>query len=183
MEKKILTEGMEHNDLEGQMEPLVTIDEYEAQAGENSQIITLSFIVRSKRACEDLAGWFERGYDWVVDAQASEGEVRPRKYLLFVEIPRRSSAPERIVELLDDLTTLNGISLSDWTVKIDKEEFSADAAELQKAMILSPHEYREEKEKDEVELNEFRKSAGLQIKPIYKSNDADIKAYKALAGL
>ena len=95
--KTILNEGLDYHDLEGQMVPTVTVDEYEAHMGTNSEIVTLAFTVKSQAAGNDLADWFERGYDWVLDAQVSEGEIRPGKYLVFVEMNRRSSVPKRII--------------------------------------------------------------------------------------
>jgi hypothetical protein len=71
--------------------------------GKDSEIVTLAFTVKSEAAGNDLSDWFERGYDWVLDAQVSEGEIKPGQYLVFVEMNRRSSVPKRIIELLEDL--------------------------------------------------------------------------------
>ena len=51
--------------------------------------------------------------------------------------------------------------------------------------MLSPHEYREEEETEEVadEMNEMRERAGIQPKNIFKEQDKEIKAFKAMAGL
>jgi len=187
MNKKLLSEGLDYHDLEGQLLSVVSIDEYAAHMGEDSEIVTLAFTVRSEAAGSDLADWFERGYDWVLDAEVSEGEVAPGKYIVFVEIVRRSNSPERIIELLTDLNTLANIPLSDWTVSIDKEDFNADVEELRQVITISPHEYREDKNEedtaDEEELNEMREAAGLPVKRLYQSDDAALKAFKALAGL
>ena len=95
-----LNEGLDYHDLEGQLEPVVSVDEYAANMGKDSDIVTIAFIIRSEQAGNDLVDWFEKGYDWVLDAQVSEGEISPGKYLVFVELNRRSSVPERIIELL-----------------------------------------------------------------------------------
>jgi hypothetical protein len=91
--KTILNEGLDHHDLEGQMIPTVTVDEYAAHMGNDSEIVTLAFTIKSEAAGNDLVDWFERGYDFVLDAQVSEGEVKPGQYLVFVEMNRRSSVP------------------------------------------------------------------------------------------
>ncbi len=100
MSKRILNEGLDYHDLVGQMIPEVTVDEYAAKMGEDDEIVTLAFTVKGKQVGEDLSDWFERGYDWVLDAQVSDGELVPGKYLVFVEMNRRTSTPERIIELL-----------------------------------------------------------------------------------
>lgn len=182
--KTILNEGLEYHDLEGQMLPTVTVDEYAAHMGNDSEIVTLAFTVKSEAAANDLVDWFERGYDWVLDAQVSEGEVKPGQYLVFVEMNRRSSVPKRIIELLDDLETLTAIPVKDWTIVVDEEEHSPEEDILKQVITISPHDYRETEEVEEEEINEMRERAGLEVKPIHTDKqDADIKAFKAMAGL
>jgi len=181
---KILNEGLDYHDLEGIVTPRVTIDEYAAQMGKDSEIVTLAFIVKNKQAGEDLSDWFERGYDFVLDAQVSDGELTSGTYLVFVEMNRRTTVPERIITLLDDLETLTDIPLKDWTVVVDDEEYEPDAEVLEQVITISPHQYREEVEPDEEELNEMRERAGLEVKALHADKqDADIKAFKAMAGL
>ena len=181
---KILNEGLDYHDLEGIVTPRVTIDEYAAQMGKDSEIVTLAFIVKNKQAGEDLSDWFERGYDFVLDAQVSDGELTSGTYLVFVEMNRRTTVPERIITLLDDLETLTDIPLKDWTVVVDDEEYEPDAEVLKQVITISPHQYREEVEPDEEELNEMRERAGLEVKALHADKqDADIKAFKAMAGL
>ena len=185
--KKLLSEGLDYHDLEGQLEPMVGVDEYSAHMGEDCDIVTLSFIINSQLAGNDLVDWFERGYDWVLDAQVSEGELRPGKYVVFVEMNRRTTVPERIIELLEDLNTLTDIPLKDWVVKVDDEEYPAEEEVLKQVVIMSPHQYREDEEVTEIEseegLNEVRAAAGLPVKTIYNADDAEIKNFKAMAGL
>jgi ABC-type Fe3+-hydroxamate transport system substrate-binding protein len=181
---KILNEGLDYHDLEGIVIPTVTVDEYAAQMGKDSEIVTMAFIVKNKQAGEDLSDWFERGYDFVLDAQVSDGELSSGKYLVFVEINRRTSVPERIITLLDDLETLTDIPLKDWTVVVDDEEYEPDAEVLKQVITISPHQYREEVEPDEEELNEMRERAGLDVKALHADKqDAEIKAFKSMAGL
>ena len=182
--KTILNEGLDYHDLEGQMIPTVTVDEYAAHMGNDSEIVTLAFTIKSEAAGNDLVDWFERGYDFVLDAQVSEGEVKPGQFLVFVEMNRRSSVPKRIIELLDDLETLTAISVKDWTIIVDEEEHSPEEEVLKQVITISPHDYREEVEVEEEELNEMRERAGLEVKVIHADKqDAEIKAFKSMAGL
>jgi hypothetical protein len=166
------------------MLPTVTVDEYAAHMGEDSEIVTLAFTIKSEAAANDLVDWFERGYDFVLDAQVSEGEVKPGQHLVFVEMNRRSSVPKRIIELLDDLETLTAIPVKDWTIMVDDEEYSPEEDVLKQVITISPHEYRETEEVDEEEINEMRERAGLDVKILHADKqDADIKAFKSMAGL
>jgi hypothetical protein len=182
--KTILNEGLDYHDLEGQMIPTVTVDEYAAHMGNDSEIVTLAFTIKSEAAGNDLVDWFERGYDFVLDAQVSEGEVKPGQFLVFVEMNRRSSVPKRIIELLDDLETLTAIPVKDWTIIVDEEEYSPEEEVLKQVITISPHDYREEVEVEEEEINEMRERAGLEVKVIHADKqDAEIKAFKSMAGL
>ena len=102
-----------------------------------------------------------------------------------IEMNRRMKVPERIVELLDDLYTLTDLPVKDWTVEVGDEEYEADPEILKQVITISPHQYREEVEvEDEEELNEMRERAGLGVKAIHANKqDAELKAFKAMAGL
>jgi hypothetical protein len=182
MTKVIINEGLDYHDLEGIVIPRLTVDEYSAHMGKDSEVITLSFAVKNKKAGDDLSDWFERGYDFVLDAQVSEGESGPGQYLVFVEINRRTSAPERICTLIDDMGTLTNLKLKDWTIIVDEEEYEADEDILKQVIIMSPHNYRMEKE-DDTELNEMRQNAGLDTVSKFTEQDSELKAFKAIAGL
>jgi len=182
MTKIIVNEGLDYMDMEHQIEPYVSVDEYSAKMGKDSDIVTLAFIVKSEAAGNDLVDWFERGYDWILDSNLSEGELSPGKYLVFVEMKRRTKVPERIVELIDDLETLTGMSVDDWVVNIDEQDYSADTEILKKVITISPHEYREENE-NEKELNEMRHRAGLDTVSNYNEPDSELKAFISMAGL
>jgi len=182
MTRRIINEGLDYLDMVDQIEPTVSVDEYSAKMGKDSDIVTLAFIVKSEAAGNDLVDWFERGYDWVLDASLSEGELSPGKYLVFVEMKRRTKVPERIVELIEDLETLTDLKVTEWTINIDEEDYKPDAEVLKQVITISPHEYREENE-DEEELNEMRHRAGLDTVNLHGEPDSELKAFISMAGL
>ena len=182
--KNIINESLDHMDMEGQIKDVITVDEYAAKMGKDKDIVTITFTTHSKLAAEDLVSWFERGYDFVLDASVSDGEINPGEWLVFVEMDRRSKVPERIITLLSDLETLTGLDLKDWTVKVNGDEYDADQSTLQNVIILNPNKYEEETEEAEEvvddELNEMRVRAGLEVKSVY-TEDEYIKNLQALA--
>lgn len=197
---KILLEGFDYLDLKNMVSPTITVDEYVAKMGTDDGIVTLAFTVRGEAVAEDLVDWFERGYEWVLDAQSSDGEVDKGKYLVFVELDRRRKVPERIIELIEDLETLTGLKLGAWKVIIDDVEYEADAETIASKLITSPHEYREIKQPEEeddvdgdgnpeeeenidADLNEMRTVAGIKTKRVYEGQDAELRAFKTIAGL
>jgi hypothetical protein len=178
--------ALDYMDLEGQLKDKITIDEYAAKMGKDSDIVTVTFTTHSKLAAQDLVTWFERGYDFVLDASISDGEIESGKWLVFVEMSRRSKVPNRIITLLEDLETLTGIEVGDWTVEIDNEEYEASEEIMKEKMILNPNEYKiekgseEEEEEPENDLNEMRLRAGLDVKTSYVE-DEYIKNLKSIA--
>lgn len=177
----ILLEGLDYHDMIGQVEPKLSVDEYAAKMGKDSDIVTLTFIVNSKLAGDDLVGWLERGYDFVLDASLSDGEIEPGKYLVFAEMNRRTSVPERIINILEDLETLTDIKLKDWSISIEDDTHDADIDLLKQVIVLSPSDYKNNKEKEQ-ELNEYRTISNLNIKKIYE-DDEYIKRIKSMAGM
>jgi hypothetical protein len=183
----VLNESLDYMDMVDQIGDTITIDEYSAKMGKDKDIVTVTFTAHSKLAAEDLVTWFERGYDFVLDASVSEGELEPGKWLVFAELDRRSKVPNRIITLLSDLETLTGIKLKDWKVEIEGEECEADEDAIREHMILNPNVYKDEKEEAENELedndlNEMRIRAGIDVKSMYVE-DEYIKNLKAIAGM
>lgn len=187
-----LNEGLEYMDLKEQMSNKLTVDEYAAKMGKDNEIVTITFEVYSKLAAEDLTAWFERGYDFVLDASVSKGELEPGKYLVFVEMLRRTKVPYNLVRLLSDLQTLTDYDLNDWIVSINEIDYPAEEEVLLKNMITNPGVYLEkvEAEKEKIEnkdldsdLEGFKTLAGLDVKPSYDEKDEDIRNMKNIAGL
>jgi hypothetical protein len=178
--KRILTEGLDYHDLVGQIEPIVRVDEYVAKMGDDDDIVTLSFTVKGQQVGEDLVDWLERGYDFVLDAQVSDGEITPGKFLVFVELDRRTTVPEKICEMIEDMNTLTDLPLKEWTIIVDDTEVDADVQQMKSVMILSQVEYRKLHEED---LNEMRNLSGLETKKMYDKPDALLKDYLSKAGL
>lgn len=182
-----LNESLQYLDMERQMEPILNIDHYESKIGDNSDYVTISFTMNSKTASDDLCSWLERGYDWVIDAETSPGEVNKGKFLVFVEMNRRLRVPERIIEILDDLETLTGLTLKDWKLNIDEKLLPANEESIKDNITLSPHDYRmkyptEETDSEEYSLNEMRELAGLEPHTNYIV-DEDLKLIQRQAGI
>ena len=176
----LLSEGLNYKDLERMLKPTIHVDEFASKMGDDDDIMVLSFFVRDTNAAKDLINWFEKGYDFVLDADQSPGEIKPGRYLVYVELSRRSRVPEQVAELIDDLTTLTEFDTSDWTVHHDGVEFPFSAEEFRKKIPLSPKQYRAEREAD---LNTVREAAGLPVVTTYDKKDPALKEIQNIAGI
>ena len=175
-----LFESLGYKDLEGLMKPTIHVDEFSSKMGDDDDIIVVSFFVRDPQAAKDLMTWFEKGYDFVIDADRSPGEIRPNRYLVYVELRRRSTAGGHVETLLNDLNTLTEYDASDWTMHYRGKEmpFTRDAFDA--TVPLSPRAYRERYDR---ELNEMRTAAGMPVRTTYDRRDRALQAIQSAAGI
>lgn len=175
-----LREGLEYKDLVGMLKPTVHIDEFASKMGDDDDIVVASFFVRSKQAARDLANWFEKGYDWVLDADTSPGEIRPGRYLVYIELRRRSSSGEKLNQAIEDFNTLTEFEPEEWTMTYEGKDHPWSLETFNRLVPLSPADYRKKKESD---LNEMRSAAGLDTVPIHENHKPDIKQLQSAAGI
>ena len=175
-----LFDSLEFKDMEGLLKSTIHVDEFSSKMGDDDDIIVVSFFVRDPQAAKDLMQWFEKGYDFVLDADRSPGEIKPNRYLVYVELRRRSTAGGNVETLLNDLNTLTEFDVADWTMhyKGKKVPFSRD--EFDRLVPLTPRAYRERYEKD---LNEMRTAAGMPTKRIYDQDDKALQSIQSAAGI
>ena len=172
-------ENLGYKDMEGMLKPVIHIDEFTSKMGDDDDIIVVSFFVRDQQAAKDLMKWFEKGYDFIIDADRSPGEIKPNRYFVYVEIRRRSVAGAHVQQLLEDLSTLTEFDPEDWTMTYEGVSMPYSQEEFERVVPLSPKEYRKQHEGD---LNEWRVAAGLPTKAIYEEDDA-IRALQTAAGM
>ena len=115
-----LLEMLEPHDLDGMIDSTIHIDEYKSKMGDDADISVFSFKVKNKSAAEDLVNFIEKGYEWVLDADVSSGEIEDGEFLVFVEIERNSELPHNITLLLDELTNITDIEQNMWTMRYSK---------------------------------------------------------------
>lgn len=182
-----LDEGLENGDLQRLVKTKLHIDEFKSKLGEDQDICVLSFKIGDKAAANDLVNFIEKGYEWVLDADASTGELDDGDYMVFVEVERNTSLPDEIIELVTDMVNLTHDPIEDWAFWYykDKSEYPLEVQNLQRMIPLTPEEYRKhfgeskpEESAEETnesiqrraELNSLRAAAGV---PVGKSPDKD----------
>ena len=176
-----LFESLGFKDLDGLMKPTIHVDEFSSKMGDDDDIIVLSFFVRDPQAAKDLMNWFEKGYDFVLDADRSPGEIKPNRYLVYVEIRRRSTAGGNVETLLNDLNTLTEFEdNSAWTMHYKGKEIPFSRDTFDSTVPLTPKQYRDRYDRD---LNEMRTAAGMPTKRIYDKNDKALQSIQSAAGI
>lgn len=174
-----LYEGLGYKDLSGMMKSTVHIDEFSSKMGDDDEIVVASFFVRDKQAAQDLVDWFEKGYDFILDADMSPGEIKPNRYLVYVEMKRRSTTGQRLNELIEDFNTLTEYAGDQWTMHYEGKDYSWNLETFNEVVPGSPSEYRARKES---KLNEMRVASGIPTKDVY-TRTSDIKKLQNAAGV
>lgn len=159
-------EGLQFHDLDGMIKPTIHVDEFSSKMGDDADIVVISFWLRSKQAAKDLMKWFERGYDFVLDADVSPGEIKPNRYLVYVEMRRRRACADHIQTMLEDLSSLCEYTPDNWIMRYHKQRFPWSVENFQNSVPMDPDQYRAESQQD---LNELRSAAGLDVKKIYET--------------
>jgi hypothetical protein len=177
----LLSEALSFKDLEGLMKPTIHVDEFSSKMGDDDDVVVISFFLRDQQAAKDLMSWFEKGYDFVLDADRSPGEIKPNRYLVYVEIRRRSTAGGHVEQLLNDLNTLTEFEDSSaWTMHYRGKTIPFSRDVFDSTVPLTPKAYRDRYEKD---LNEVRAAAGLPIVANYDRQDRALQAIQTAAGI
>lgn len=123
--------SLQPNDLKNYVSEIFTIDSYKSKMGQDKEIAVLAFEVQDQEPAKDLMNFIEKGYSFVLDADVSTGENRRGKYDVFVEIERNRRLPDRIDDLLEEITKLTGIQ--EWRFRyyknVDSHAFDRDVIE------------------------------------------------------
>lgn len=93
-------------DLKDMMDHIFEIDSFASKMGDDKDIVTLSFSLRSKPPADDLVSFIEKGYTFVLDADVTSGEQSDGTYKVFVELERNKQVPEHIMEIIDGVSKL-----------------------------------------------------------------------------
>ena len=141
--------ALDPQDLEGRIEDTVHFDEYKPKMGKDDAVIVATFKVFGKQPAMDLENFIEMGYDWVIDAETSAGEISEGRYIVFVEAERRSSYPQKFMGLINDLNNLTDVE--DWMMvyfdRLDSKKNPVQPLNMDtlNSIPLSPKKYRDGK--------------------------------------
>lgn len=115
-----LFEGLEYGDLARLVHPELHADEFKSKMGEDKDIVVLSFKVTDKEPALDLVNFIEKSYDWVLDADASAGELDDGDFLVFAELERTPEVADNIMEMIGDIINLTDQDVGEWTFQYQK---------------------------------------------------------------
>ena len=159
--KSKLSEGSYRGDLQRLIDPELHIDQHRSKMGEDDDVIVASFKVQGKEPANDLVSFLETGYDFILDADASPGEISPGKFLVFFELPRRTTAVDRIYQIVEEVLNLSLQDIDEWKFAYGPPEqrgtrrkvttYPFTKENMERFIPMSPKEYRDSHEEFQVE--------------------------------
>ena len=177
-----LNEGLEQNDLKRLVSPELHIDEYKSKMGKDEDVVVLSFKVNGREPAEDLVNFIEKGYEWVLDADVSAGEMDDGDFLVFVECDREPTVADNIIAMMQDIMNLTDQDISEWSVQVRSNpsqiELTADNIKNNVPLTSSTYLSRYGKK----ELDEMRNAAGIAVTTKAPKNDRT-QTLRSLAGI
>jgi len=100
--------SLKRADLRDLVKPIFEVDSYSSKMGDDADVVVISFTVDQKEPADDLVQFCEMGYNFILDADVTPGELDNGTYKVFVEIQRTKKIGEQIMELLDGVKKLTG---------------------------------------------------------------------------
>ena len=90
--------GLVAGDLKHLVDSILEVDSYKSKMGEDTDIVTIAFSTFNDESAKDLENFIEKGYPFVLDADATSGEQSDGTYKVFVEIERTKDVANQILE-------------------------------------------------------------------------------------
>lgn len=179
-----LNEGLEHGDLARLVHTEIHIDEFKSKMGNDDEMVVLSFKVGGKEPAVDLVNFIEKGYDFIIDADTSAGEMEDGDYIVFVEMERSPKIPHEIMEILNDMVGLTDNPIEQYRFRYHKSSQDHDCTEDNfKAVVpLTPKDYLMKVSRDKDELDKLKNASGVKVTTAAPKNDYT-ESLKIAAGI
>ena len=183
MSHQQFNEGMEMGDLHRLVHPELHIDEFRSKLGKDEDVCVISFKIGGKEPADDLVNFCEKGYSWVIDADASSGEMDDGDYIVFVELERNSEVPAQVMELMNDLMNLTEQEISEWRLRYQTDQTDYDLSEegIRSIVPLSADEYNKKFDRKR-DIDKLKAVSGVEVTTKAPKNDFT-EGLRALAGI
>jgi hypothetical protein len=191
-----LMEGNYQGDLQRLVEPELHIDQHRSKMGEDDDVIVVSFKIKGKEPANDLVSFLETGYEFILDADASPGEVSPGDFLVFFELSRRTTAAQRIYTIVEEVLNLTLQKMDEWRFSYGAPDqrgtrrkfttYPLTLENLERLIPMSPREYRETREEyqrqDDDDIAAMKNIANIPVNQ-EAPHDEDMDTLRQQAGL
>ena len=147
--------SLKNGDLSGTIMHDVSIYEYEPKAGDDKSVIVVAFYLKDQPPAEDLNTFIQRGFIDTLAVEVSPNTDIDGRYLVFVEMSRDDSFPNKFQALLKDIENVAG--KQEWIITTYLsmgQTFKFNDPELYNYVILQPENYVTKDEFNVKSINE-----------------------------
>jgi hypothetical protein len=127
-------DSLKAGDLRNLVSHIFEVDCYKSKMGDDKDVVVISFTVEGRSPAEDLVSFIEKGYQFVLDADMTPGELSNGKYQVFIEIQRDKHVADQISEMLYGLGKLTAIE--NFKFRYHKSFNSLDAVKEQLSEVI-----------------------------------------------
>jgi hypothetical protein len=165
-----LREGLEQGDLKRLVHTEMHIDEFKSKLGRDEDVVVISLKVTGKEPGIDIVNFVEKGYEWVIDADVSSGEMDDGDYIVFIECDRDPAVASNVMSMMADLMNLTEQDISEWRVRYRSgRDHELTEKNLQDMIPKTPQEYREQF--GHQEIDKLKATAGVKVTTKAPKND------------
>jgi hypothetical protein len=136
-----LNENLKPEDLKHLVSNIFEVDSYSSKMGSDKDIVVVSFTVEDREPANDLVNFVERGYDFVLDADAAPHEAKDGRYHVFVEMERNRHVPKHIMEMIYGIKQLTGVDNFKFRYYKNFKSLPVDEQTLQETIPVSKQDY------------------------------------------
>lgn len=154
-------DSLKAGDLKLLVSHIFEVDSYKSKMGDDKDVVVLSFTVEDREPADDLASFIEKGYQFVLDADVTPGEMSNGQYKVFVELERNRHVAENIADLLYGVGKLSNIEKFKFRYYKSFDSKDAIAETLSEVIPNSPQDY--ESRIEEIRLENYQHFFGKSM--------------------
>ena len=154
--------GLRHLELEGQIVPLISIDEFEPKTGTTEEVIVVAFFAKDELPAVDLDEFIDKSVVEFLDSEVSPNPNEDGYYLVFVEFKRLPNFWLKFYDLVKDVENVTG--KIKWRVQpyLVDDLYKVHDKELHDVVITDQEKYVPKKQYDAT-VEEFFQDSDLLV--------------------
>jgi len=170
--------GYKAGDLVDLVSPIFEVDSYQSKMGDDADIVVVSFTVNENQAAKDLVDFIEKGYEFVLDADSTPGEVDNGKYKVFVELERNRNVSKNVMEVLDGVSKIANLEKFKFRYHKSFKSYFADEQSLSENIPISADIYRSKMSESRIDnYKDFFNKSFLELTEMHGDELFIKKAY------
>lgn len=181
----VLMENLMHNDLDGLLLPLVSVDRFVPKTGDSKDVAVVVFYAISKESAQDLSDFLKfSAVGDIKDVDISPNPDPESRYLVFVEMDRNKELYGYIRDLCDDVNRLGNVQ--EWKLQpyLTDDEFPLDSEEWEQYVPARPRDYISREDYEEQQAQKRKQQREQNVREFFvNSNALDVQVEENLIHL